>query len=768
MKHIFILFFCLVLYKQAFTQSQEIIGTVRDALTNEGLPGANILILPGDLGAATDLDGNFKLKNIPLGRYSITVSFVGFKAKTIQAVEVTSAKQIILNVLLEEEVFSADGITISAQPKRAEVQNIFTQVGAISFSVEETRRFAGALDDPLRAAAVFPGVVQSGDVNSNGITVRGSSPKGLQWRLNGVRIPNPNHFGNVGRSDGGVTLFSTQLLANSDFLTSAFPAEYGNTTSGIFDIHYRKGNNQQREHTAQLGIQGFDLATEGPLGSESNFSYLLNYRYSIFGFLAYIEPDMKGKVPEYQDINVQIEGQTKSAGSFRFFVVAGTDNSSAKPEKDANFTIEEREDALLKNRVGIIGLTHGITLGKSSALSTTFSFVNRDVSYREGLRDSSFIYQPMLKTDQFNYTFALDQSLTQRFSEKIMYQFGYRFALDGFNTNLDKKLSTSSGLQSLANSSGITQNVETYFQTKWTISQGFSLNMGLHSMYYALTDASTLEPRISMKWDLKSGSSLALAYGNHAQLEDLSVYAMQFAGASNKTLKPIRAHHISARYGFNLMEGLHSQMDVYYQSLYNVPTVVGKSESLINHPGGIVSESYKNSGKAYSMGIEWMVEQFFLSDYYYLFSASWNQSRYKGGDSIWRNSRYSTGFTITGLGGKEWRFSPKRTLNLNLRATRTLGEFYTPIDLSQSKTVGVEVLQTNSIFTKRLPTFVYVDVSIGLKTNYATSSGEWSIQLKNSFNQRPIVAYSYNEITEQVEAQKPLGIIPILAYRYNF
>lgn len=768
MKALLLFLFLILPFLKTEAQHQMISGTVKDALSLEGLPGANVLIQPGDFGAATDLDGNFKLEKVPYGRYTVTVSYVGFQSKTIQAVDVNAAKQVVLDFLLEEEIYSADGITITAQPNRAEVQNLFTQVSAISFSVEETRRFAGALDDPLRAAAVFPGVVQSGDVNSNGIVVRGNSPKGLQWRLNGVRIPNPNHFGNVGRSDGGVTLFSTQLLSNSDFLTSAFPAEYGNASSGIFDIRYRKGNASHREHTVQAGINGIDVATEGPLGSSGSSSYLINYRYSIFGFLQYIEPEMKGKVPQYQDVNFQFEWQTEKWGNFTFFGVGGTDQSSAKPEQDGNYTLEERMDQRLDNKVGVLGLQHSYSLSKRAALQTTMSYVGRKVDFRDGMRDSSFVYQALSDVSQLNYTWALEQSITQKIFNHGIMQVGYRAALDGFETTINETLNQQNGLESIADDEGSTQNFEAYIQTKWNLSPQFSINTGLHSMYYRLTDALTLEPRFSAKYLFTNGNSFALAYGNHAQLEDISVYAMNLNGASNSNLKPSRAHHFSSTYSFGISENLHALLDAYYQYLYEIPVVSGSYESLINHAGGIVTDSYINAGKAYSYGVELMIEHFFKTDYYYLATVSWNKSRYQDGNELWRTARYSSGLTLTALGGKEWRFSEKRSLSLNLRATHTLGEYYIPVDLSASHQAGVEVLNANTIYKKRLPNFIYVDFSLGYKTNYSASSGEWSIQIKNVLNQRPIIGYSYNSVTETIEEMKPLGIIPILAYRFNF
>lgn len=140
-------------------------------------------------------------------------------------------------------------------------------VSARSFTVEETSRYAGSLNDPSRMAANYAGVSSTSDAR-NDIIIRGNSPLGVLWRLNGMEIPNPNHFGSLGTTGGPVSILNNNLLDKSDFLTGAFPAEYGNALAGVFDLQMRSGNNEKTEFLGQVGFNGFELGAEGPIGKK--------------------------------------------------------------------------------------------------------------------------------------------------------------------------------------------------------------------------------------------------------------------------------------------------------------------------------------------------------------------------------------------------------------------------------------------------------------------------------------------------------------------
>src|SRR5688572_16118326 len=261
LKLLFLITTLLALTKtQAQVLTQTIRGTVVDKISKSPLPGASVIIADAQpmIGTTTDPDGNFKLTKVPVGNHTVRISFMGYIDMSIPNVVVNSGKEVVLNIPLEENIVQMEAIVIEEKIDKNKPLNDMANVSARTFSVEETRKYAAAVNDPARMVASFAGVVQTSDGN-NSVSIRGNSPYGLIWRMEGVDIPNPNHFANVATSGGGISILSTQLLTNSDFLTGAFPAEYGNALSGVFDLNLRKGNNEQREYTVQAGFLGMDV-----------------------------------------------------------------------------------------------------------------------------------------------------------------------------------------------------------------------------------------------------------------------------------------------------------------------------------------------------------------------------------------------------------------------------------------------------------------------------------------------------------------------------
>lgn len=274
MKKLIPLLFLLGLNTQVWSQelTQTVRGKVIDETSEITLPGATVLILNTDpaLGSVTNIDGDFVIDKVPLGRHTIFISFVGYEPVTLPNVVVHSGKSNFLNIKLKESLVKLEEVVIEAEKAKDLPLNEMAAVSARAFTVEETQRYAAGLDDPSRMATSFAGATNS-SLGSNAIIVRGNAPKGVQWRVEGIEIPNPSHFAGSSTAGGGlVTILSSQVLDNSDFMTAAFPSEYGNALSGVFDMNLRKGNNQDYEHAFKLGLLGIDFASEGPLSKNKN------------------------------------------------------------------------------------------------------------------------------------------------------------------------------------------------------------------------------------------------------------------------------------------------------------------------------------------------------------------------------------------------------------------------------------------------------------------------------------------------------------------
>lgn len=778
-KKIISIFLVLISFSlSAQTPTQTIRGRVFDTDSKTGLPGANVILLNSDplIGTTTDVNGNFTLEKVPVGRKSVQVSYIGFKPVVKPEILVGSGKEVVLSFELEEEVIQAKEVEIKATVEKDKAINSMAMVSARSFSVEESRRYAGSADDPMRAVSNFAGVASSADVNSNEIVIRGNSPKGLLWRVDGVDIPNPNHYAYVGASGGGLTMFSSQVLSNSDFYTAAFPSEYGNAISGVFDMRFRNGNNQRHEFAFQVGIQGLDLSAEGPFSKKNQASYLFNYRYSILAFLQYIDPGMKNKIPSYQDLSFKVNLPTRKAGTFSLIGIGGISRSKFIPEQDSTQwkTLEDRTQSMLNNNMGAVAIIHQISLSRRTYIRSTISGTYNSINYDNSYLTSGYALQPQDSVEQENYRFTASIVLNHKFGAKHTNRSGFTYSRLFYDSKI-KAMNPFTGIFSEVYSGyGNTDIIQGFTESKIDLTNQFSVNGGLHFQYFLLNRHYAIEPRIAMRWQAFPKHAFSIGYGKHAQTEDVGVYLTGVQLTPEENVQPnrkldfSRAHHLVIGYDYMIRHELRLKLEGYYQYLYDIPVMPGNYYSLINSTGGFYNDTLVNEGTGRNAGLDITFEKFLTKQYYYLVTVSLFDSKYKGGDGIERNSRFNANYVVNILGGKEWTIRKKNILGINLKASVTGGEYYVPIDLEQSKLQHREVLDDALAYTTRLPDFYYLDLTLTYRTNHKKFSGIWAIQIKNLLNQKPDLGYVYNDFNQSVEPVKGMGILPFISYKIEF
>lgn len=775
---IIILLAIISLSLSAQTPTQTVRGRVFDTDSKTGLPGANVVLLNSEplVGTTTDVNGNFILDKVPVGRKSFQVSYIGYKPVVKPEILISSGKETVLTFELEEEVLQVKEVEIKAVVEKDKAINSMAMVSARSFSVEESRRYAGSVDDPMRAVSNFAGVASSADVNSNEIVIRGNSPKGLLWRVDGVDIPNPNHYAYVGTSGGGLTMFSSQVLSNSDFYTAAFPSEYGNALSGVFDMRFRNGNNARHEFAFQVGIQGLDLSAEGPFSKKSQGSYLFNYRYSILAFLQYIDPSMKNKIPSYQDLSFKVNLPTRKAGTFSLIGIGGISRSKYIPEKDSLQwkTLEDRTQSMLNNNMGAIALIHQLSLSRRTYVRSTISGTYNSINYDNSYLSPSYTLMPQDSVKQENYRFSASVVLNHKFGAKHTNRSGFTYTRLFYNSKIDAVNPFTGEFSEVYNGHGNTDLIQAFSESKIDVTNKFVINAGLHFQYFLLNRHYAVEPRIAARWQAFRKHAFSVGYGQHAQTEDVGVYltGVQVTPEENvqpnKKLNFSRSHHFVAGYDYMILPSLRLKVEGYYQYLYDIPVMPGNYYSLINSSGGFYNDTLVNEGTGRNVGVDITFEKFLTKQYYYLVTLSLFDSKYKGGDGIERNTRFNANYVVNLLGGKEWTVRKKNIFGVNLKASLTGGEYYVPIDLEQSKLQHREVLDDSRAYETRLPNFVYLDLTLTYRTNHKKFSGIWAIQLKNLLNQQPATGYVYNDFNQSVEPVKGMGILPFISYKIEF
>ncbi|RYF95933.1 MAG: carboxypeptidase regulatory-like domain-containing protein, partial [Chitinophagaceae bacterium] len=381
----FLLVYSLIVSATTHAQyTQQLRGTVNDHVLQTPLAGATVTLQPNGQSVITDEQGVFRFRDLPVGSYRLQISFTGFKDVVFDNIAINSGKETVLNLPMEALIRTETAVILKSNSKKNKPLNDMSAVSARAFTVEETQKYAAAVNDPSRMATAFPGVLAADDGN-NSIIIRGNSPGGLLWRMEGMDIPNPNHFSITGGSGGGISILNSQLLSNSDFVTAAFAAEYGNAMSGVFDLKLRKGNNEKREYTVQAGVLGLNAAAEGPFSKRYKGSYLINYRYSTLSLLNSIGVVKDGGSTNFQDLSYNIFLPAGKLGTFTLFGFAGKSDDLGKPKIDSS-KWEEHDDRYPYTFVAntsMSGLTHTILLGNRMNLKSGIGYSSTRNSYIE-------------------------------------------------------------------------------------------------------------------------------------------------------------------------------------------------------------------------------------------------------------------------------------------------------------------------------------------------------------------------------------------------
>ncbi len=761
--------------------SQSIRGKITDRESETTLPGATVVVTDTDpvIGANTDENGNYTLKNVPVGRHTLLVKMIGYQDAVLSNVLVGSAKEVIINVALQESIQEMNEVVITSQGEKHKANNDMTTVSARSFTVDETQRYAASVDDPARMAQAFAGVGSTDDV-SNEIIVRGNSPRGLLWRLNGIEIPSPNHFSNDGASGGGVSALSNSVLDNSDFLTGAFPAEYGNAISGVFDVKLRKGNNQKREYATQIGVLGTDIALEGPFSKNYQGSYLVNYRYSTLGLLTSAGILDIGDINTYQDLAFNINLPTTRYGTFAVFGLGGLSLSKNKIKKDTTLWEPNIDDERYSfhSDMGVGGLSHQYFFNTNTYLKTIVAVTGqRIVSINDSVSKLNFSEHLNSREHFKSSATRINIMLNKKVNTRNTIRTGVIFGLLDYNV-ASSYINEQYVLQTYVNDKGNTSTIQAYAQWKYKFAEKWVLNTGVHYFGLKLTSSSSIEPRAGIQYQINALQSLSFGVGVHSRMESMSVYNSIVAdangnfGRNNLSLDLTKATHYVLGYDRLLNENLRLKLEVYYQQLYNVPVSVDTADnySILNESGGFPTVQLVNNGSAYNTGLELTLEKFFSNRYYYLITGSVFDSKYKDAAGRQFNTRYNANFRLSILAGKEWPVGPNQQnlWALNGKVIYSGGNRYTPIDLQQSIAEDETVLNTAMNYQNQVPNYWRIDVSASYRINKEKKAHIFSLQIQNTTNRENIFGYYYEKEKAQISTIYQFGLIPVLKYRLEF
>ncbi|MGB0863407.1 MAG: TonB-dependent receptor [Saprospiraceae bacterium] len=784
----------------AFSQTQTIRGNIKDKVTQQSIIGATVVVSSvkneGILATSTDLAGNFEIENVPLGRQTIRCTFVGYQDFESEGFIVSSTKEVFLEIEMIEGGIDVGEVVVSASNNVNAPINELSVVSTRSFSADETDRIAASVNDPGRMAMAYPGVAQGSDDTENDIIIRGNSSFGMLWRLEGIDIPNPNHFARPGTSGGGMTIFSAQLMSRSDFSTGGMAAEYGNAISGAFDIHFRKGNMNERQHRFKFGVLGIDFATEGPI-KKGESSYLINYRYSTLGLLTTNGIYLVGERVEntFQDLSFNIAFDGHEKNRFTIFGIGGLSQEHYNPVEnplERKLTdIAHWEDRTRDGDMGAIGATFTRLIDKKSYFKAGVSLMGSNIDFyydvldsvdnrsnyhderhRETRISSSYIYSRKInRTTRFKTGMFVNFITNYEFYKKTVERSSVSDII-AENTNLS------------VNGSGSTQTFQYYAQLSKDFTKTMTLNAGAHFMYLPLNGTYSVEPRLSFKYTPTPKHSVSLAYGLHSKILPMATYfyaqydTTQTASGQNiatnypnMELPFIKSHHFIASYNYTTENGLKLTAEGYYQHLFNVPIATDADDIywMLNTRSTFPETTVTADGTGQNYGIDLAAEKFFSSKLYFLLTASFFKSYFypKNGQ------RYHTTFAndfVTGLTiGREFAFKKGRILQIGARVLYNGGNRYSPLDEAASEAAEVYIIDKNQAFSKRIPNYFRIDTRISYRYNTRKLAGSISLDIQNVTNRQNPNNVNYNkEINRLSFSNHSSGLVPVLAFQFDF
>ena len=788
MKPYFILFFSF-LFLNAYTQTitQTIKGVVVDKQSQTPIPGAIIQVVNSNplLGTSTNEQGEFKITNVPIGRLQIKIQVISYKEKYI-TINLNAGKESITNIELEESVIQGQEVVVIAEQDKTKTNNKMSTVSSRLFSAEEAARYAGSRNDPARMAANFAGVSGAND-SRNDIIIRGNSPIGILWRLNGLDIPNPNHFGNAGSTGGPISILNNNTLDNSDFMSGAFAADYGNATSGVFDLKMRKGNDEKHEFLVQMGFNGFELGAEGPFNKKKNSSFLVNYRYSTLAVFKALNIDFGtgDAVPQYQDITFKTDFATEKFGKFSFWGIGGLSyvallESDKKSGQDI-YGYSAR-DTYFRSNVGASGISHTYLFKNNAYIKTNIGVSGQYNNIIADRIDTSFKTPKNLKPEYRqttkNIRYSVNTTYNKKFNSRDFVNTGIYAEL--YNTlfvdSNDNFFGTNTFV-TLRNYKGTTALIRGFAQWQHKFSDNLLFNAGISNQFFLLNNSNAIEPRIGLKYSINSKQSLSLGGGLHSQLQPIYVY---FASdtingktvETNRGLDFTRAAHGVIAYDNSFAQNFRIKTEIYYQYIFTAPVKNFPSYfSALNLGADFNSPNVNNlvsKGTGQNYGVDITLEKFYSKGYYLLFTSSLFESKYKGSDNITRNTAFNGNYVFNLLGGKEFKINQKHVLSIDVRATYAGGKRFTPIDLEASKAEKDEVRDGTRAFELQYADYFRLDVKPGYRFNTKRVTHEFTIDIQNVTRNANVFQQSYDIKNQTIKTDYQLRFFVIPQYRVLF
>lgn len=764
---------------------QKLSGIVIDSESRTPLQGASVLVGTVSVKNFTTTDslGRFSIM-VPPGRHSLQISYLGYNSRIVKDILVGTGKEVFITADLNESRQLISEVVVSAESKRS--INPMAAVSVHRLRSQDAARFAGGYYDPLRMVTAMPGVSAGNDDDDNQIIIRGNSPKGLLWRIEGIEIPNPNHLtGGQGASGGAYSSITTNALSGFDFYTAAFPAEYGNAYSGVMDLSLRNGNDSKGEYSLGLSVVGAEVSAEGPFHRKPGSSWFGNLRYANFDFLkryGIIDVEEVGIIPRSWDWALKAAIKTKRAGTIEFFSIGGSSlvGDIASENADSIKSGADKDEYTDRHFMAVAGIKHSIAFPNSKTyLRTTIGF-----TYQQD-RSDNHVTDTLLKKTLYYEEFFKYPAL--RISTLLTHKFNSRNTLrTGFSINstggdmFARKYQSAEKYDTLINAKTAGLYNSYFAQWKYRPLPAVEINTGINVFHSFITSELLWEPRLSMVFHLPQGQTLSFGSGLHSRLEPLSIYNYSIKvdkthrDTKNSDLKTIKSLHFTLGFNRQFGEDFNMGFEIYLQSLFDVPVSSLKTNlySVLNASYGLPDIILENKGKGMNKGIELTMEKDFTKNYYCMMSASIFDSRYRASDGNWYSTYYNNGYIFNFTGGKEFSVGKSRqnTLGFNIKALLRGGYRYTPVDEALTMSRRKIIYDISETYGKHLPSYQRIDFGVSYRVNKKSSAWTFLIDVQNITDRHNAVRKRFSFVSGKIieSYSKSVGLVPVASVRVEF
>lgn len=747
---------CRIIFAQELVGNIE--GTIIDMTTKKPIPFANIIVMGTNLGAASDEEGKYFIKNIPLNTYRLRASVIGYTPQIITDVVLQANKSVTVNFELLPQPIEINGVTVTDGYFRNDPLEL---TSTKNFSYEEIRRSPGGFEDVIRALSVLPGVAQA-DAGRNDLVVRGGAPSENLYLVDGLEVPNINHFGTQGATGGPLSYINLDFVKETSFSTGGFPVLYGDKLSSVLKINLREGRKDRLGGKATISASQFGINAEGPLLNE-NSSFMFSARRSYLDFI--FKAAGFSFVPEYYDVLTKADFKIDATNSLSFLFIGAFDNV-----KFFNDNSDKRYDnsrILGSDQIQYVtGFSYRKLFNEGYLnLSLSRNFTDYDT------RQSDTLFNPIFKNKSKEKENNLRLDVVQKFSSIFEINYGLSAKLIEFDANiLFPTFITSFGdslpIISLSKKDNFFKG-GTYLNFNFLLFKKLITNLGVRADYFdAINNKYYFSPRLSASFMLTSITNINFSTGVYYQFPS---YIWLIADNLNKNLNAIKVYQYIVGFDHQLNADALLKLEFFYKDYSNYPASLIRPYLVLANTGagftgsddnfssfGLEPLVSKGSGK--SRGVELSIQKKFSdTPYYGILSLTYSKFDFTALDGIERSGAYDQNWIFNLSGG----YKINNYWELSTRFRFASGRPYTPF-MSDGRQL---VSEYNS---RRLKSAHSLDLRVDKRWFFSGWTLITYIDIQNIYNRKNLSGIRWDRKEQRVDESSSIGILPSIGISAEF